>query len=61
MIAASDAKHYENLSENVYRFFPARLDNDGLKKIHGSNEKILKSNYKELIQFYHQVIVLANE
>jgi carboxypeptidase PM20D1 len=45
MIAATDAKHYEVLTENVYRFFPARLDSEGLKKIHGSNEKILKSNY----------------
>ena len=60
MIAASDAKHYENLSENVYRFFPARLDSEGLKKIHGSNEKIAKENYKELIRFYHQMMVLGS-
>lgn len=52
MIGATDARHYSHLTENVYRFFPLRANQDDLDRVHGTNERILISNYAEIIQFY---------
>ncbi len=56
MIAATDQKHYDGISENRYRFLPVQLDADALKGIHGVNEKIGVENYHAIIQFYEQLI-----
>jgi carboxypeptidase PM20D1 len=57
MIGATDARHYSDLTENVYRFFPLRANQDDLDRVHGTNERILISNYVEIIQFYARFIL----
>lgn len=57
MIGATDARHYSDLTENIYRFFPLRANQDDLDRVHGTNERILISNYKEIIQFYARFIL----
>ncbi|WP_373086311.1 M20 family peptidase [Sneathiella sp.] len=56
MLAGSDSKHYEDISENNYRFIPMRLGPDDLARIHGTNERILIDNYIEIIQFYRRLM-----
>lgn len=57
MIGATDARHYSELTENIYRFFPLRANQDDLDRVHGTNERILISNYQEIIQFYARFIL----
>lgn len=54
MIAATDARHYTHLTQNVYRFMPLRCDASDLDRVHGTNERIAISNYADMIRFYIQ-------
>ncbi len=56
MLAGSDTMHYESMSEDNYRFIPIRLGPDDLSRIHGTNERIMVENYKEVIQFYSRLM-----
>lgn len=60
MVGASDARHYRNLSDQVYRFAPLRLNNDSLSLLHGANERISKDSFYQAIQFYANLIFLSN-
>jgi carboxypeptidase PM20D1 len=57
----TDTKHYEPISENAYRFFPIRVNAENMTGFHGINEHIAVSNYKEIVQFYYQLILNLNE
>ncbi len=57
VIAATDSRHYSELSENIFRFLPVQLTNADLKCIHGIDEKISIDTYKKAIQFYYQMIL----
>ena len=57
MIGATDARHYAELSPNIYRFFPLRANQDDLDRVHGTNERISIDNYREIIQFYARFIL----
>ena len=45
------------LSENVYRFFAIKLNQNILKSFHGINERIAVSEIENMIRFYHQLIL----
>lgn len=57
----TDTKHYESISENAYRFFPVRINESNITGFHGINEHLAVSNYKEIVQFYYQLIQNLNE
>ena len=57
MTGATDARHYTNLTTNIYRFSPLRAAHDDIDRVHGTNERISIENYGEMIQFYAQVIL----
>ncbi len=57
VIAATDARHYERLSQQVLRFFPIKLRQEDLKRIHGVDERIGVEDYKTAIRFYKQLII----
>lgn len=56
MLAGSDSKHYQSISDNNYRFIPMRFGPDDLARVHGTNERIFIDNYVEIIQFYRRLI-----
>ncbi|CAM3800603.1 M20 family peptidase [Mesobacillus thioparans] len=56
MFAGSDAKHYDSISENTYRFLPVQLTSDDLNRMHGTNEHISIENYLDAIRFYMEII-----
>ena len=58
VVGATDARYYRNLSENIYRFTPYQLNDNDLKAMHGTNERIQTDTYKEMIRFY--MILLKN-
>jgi len=55
-IAATDSRHYWQLTDNIYRFLPVRLHKNDLSRIHGIDERISVKNYAEMIQFYHHFL-----
>lgn len=56
VIATTDSRHYQDISDNIYRFAPMIMKPEDLKRIHGINERISIENYKNGIRFYYQVI-----
>jgi carboxypeptidase PM20D1 len=56
----TDTKHYQKISENAYRFFPVRINASNMTGFHGINEHLAVSNYKEIVQFYYQLIQNLN-
>lgn len=56
VIAATDSRHYEAVSDHIYRFSPVRAGPQDLPRFHGTNERISVANLAELIRFYHRLI-----
>ncbi|MCC5916202.1 MAG: M20/M25/M40 family metallo-hydrolase [Cryomorphaceae bacterium] len=56
VLAATDARHFESLTPNVYRFMPFRLAPDDLPRIHGNNERLSIESFLEGIGFYQRFI-----
>ncbi|WP_153737535.1 M20 family peptidase [Aquibacillus halophilus] len=61
MFAGSDAKHYDKISENTYRFLPVLLTSEDLKRMHGTNEHLSVENFVNAIKFYVEVIKEADK
>lgn len=56
VIAATDSRHFVDLSDNVFRFCPFRLGPGDLARIHGVDERISIDNYQRIVKFYIQLI-----
>jgi carboxypeptidase PM20D1 len=52
----TDARYFYDISEEVYRFYPIRINSESMTRFHGIDEKISKENYRELIEFSYQLI-----
>lgn len=55
-VAASDSRHFHNLTSNVYRFRPIRATHADRERVHGINERIATDNYLEMIDFQKKLI-----
>lgn len=56
VVGATDARHYVNLSPNIYRFIPGVVAEADLARIHGTNERIAVDGYFDAIRFYRTLI-----
>lgn len=56
----TDARYFYDISDDVYRFYPMRLDPTNRTRFHGIDEKISKKNYKEIIEFSYHLIKQFN-
>jgi carboxypeptidase PM20D1 len=52
MLAGADARHYEGVAENVYRFQPVLFTSQDLEGVHGLNERLSIVNLDRMIRFY---------
>jgi carboxypeptidase PM20D1 len=59
VVVVTDARHYSELSSNVFRFLPLRLRPADLDRIHGLNERIAVPQYEAAIRTYRQLIATA--
>ncbi|HEX5684786.1 MAG TPA: M20 family peptidase [Ideonella sp.] len=59
MIGATDSRHFEAISDHIYRFSPVRAKPEDLARFHGTNERISAANLAELIRFYHRLVSQA--
>ena len=55
----ADARYFQGLSRNVFRFLPVRLTSEDLRRMHGTNERLAVRDYEQAIRFYRQLIVDA--
>ena len=51
-LAATDARHFPEVTENLFRFRPIRARPDDAGRIHGTDERIGIENFGEMIAFY---------
>ncbi|MEW9108455.1 M20 family peptidase [Cytobacillus gottheilii] len=56
MFAGSDAKHYDRIADNTYRFLPVLITSEDLTRMHGTNEHVSIDNYLNAIAFYMEVM-----
>lgn len=57
MLGATDSRHFEGISEHIFKFSPVRAGENDLPRFHGTNERIAIKNYAEMIRFYHQLVI----
>ena len=54
--AGTDARFYEAICKNVYRFLPITLESSDLARIHGVDERIKVEGYRKVVAFYRHLI-----
>ena len=55
-LAATDSRHYHDVTDNIFRFRPIRAVPADASRIHGTDERIGVENYLEMIQFQIRLI-----
>lgn len=56
VVVATDSRHFAEISENIFRFSPIRLDQSNISSIHGINERVSVAEFNKAIQFYAELI-----
>jgi carboxypeptidase PM20D1 len=56
VLGATDARHYRDLCDQIYRFTPVLSAPDDLHRVHGLNERIGVAAMGKMVQFYVQLI-----
>ncbi len=56
LIAGSDARHYQALSDSVYRFLPVSLAQADLARFHGPNERLAREQLVTMVGFYRSLL-----
>lgn len=59
LVAATDARHYESVSENVYRYIPYEISKQDVSRIHGVNERIKTKDFQKIIKFYQRAFLFS--
>ena len=59
MLAASDARHFDGISEQSFRFMPVRFNSEDLKRPHGTDERIAIDQLADMVRFYHRLLSQA--
>ncbi|WP_113927297.1 M20 family peptidase [Bacillus sp. P14.5] len=60
MVAGSDAKHYDSVADNTYRFLPVQITSEDLNRMHGTNEHVSVENYLNSVKFYIEFVRESN-
>jgi carboxypeptidase PM20D1 len=56
MLAGSDARHFDGITEQSFRFMPIRFNNEDLKRVHGTDERISVDQLADMVRFYHRLL-----
>ncbi|MFO1329783.1 MAG: M20 family peptidase [Rubrivivax sp.] len=59
MLAGSDARHFDGISDASYRFMPIRFDSADLQRPHGTDERIAVDQLVDMVRFYHRLLSQA--
>ena len=61
VLPGTDSRHFTGLSTNVYRFLPTRFEEEDMRRIHGTNERVGTSSYLDSVRFFHRLITNFDE
>ena len=56
VVGATDARHYESVAKDAYRFVFNRFGPGDIARVHGIDERIRVDNYAETVRFYAALI-----
>ena len=56
MLGGTDARYFEPLADQVFRFSPVKARAEDLSRFHGTNERMATANLVDLIRFYHRLV-----
>lgn len=56
VVGGTDAKHFEPIATDIYRFSPMIIHPGNIKSFHGLNERIAVDDFKKTVQFYKRLI-----
>jgi carboxypeptidase PM20D1 len=56
VVGATDSRYYQGLTNNIFRFVPVRMNDEDLKRIHGTNERISKADFKNVVTFFVEMV-----
>ncbi len=56
VVAATDSRHFTELTDDIYRFSPVVHDERDLERIHGTDERIAVDAYLDLIRYYDRLL-----
>lgn len=56
VMGGTDARRYESVCQNIYRFSPMVMEQEDLGRIHNVNERISMENIERSVQFFHRLI-----
>jgi carboxypeptidase PM20D1 len=57
VLGATDARHYQGIADDVYRFAPYVLGPDDTPRIHGTDERIGVEVYRDCVRFYQRLLI----
>ncbi|MDE0885305.1 MAG: M20 family peptidase [Myxococcota bacterium] len=60
LLGGTDSRYFRDLCDCVYRFLPIELESDGLRRAHGSNERIPVAGIADGVRFYRRLIENAD-
>lgn len=60
LIAATDSRHYQSLTKNIFRFLPITVGPNDTRRYHGIDERIAVRDYERLIRFYVRLLENLN-
>ena len=56
VVGATDSRYYYELSDQVYRFTPIKINEKNISSLHGINERIPVVDFENAIRFYVRLI-----
>ena len=59
MLAGSDARHFDGISDASFRFMPIRFNSEDLSRPHGTDERIATKQLADMVRFYHRLLQQA--
>ena len=61
VVAATDARHYEAVAENSYRFVGFETGPEEMRGIHGTDERVSQASYVQAVRIYYHLLRRAGE
>lgn len=56
VVGATDSRHFQKVSQNLYRFMPYKINDKNIGSFHGINEQISVQDFEDAIRFYMRFI-----
>ena len=56
VFGGTDARHFARVTENVYRFLPFRVTDEGRSRLHGVGERVAVSDLETAVRFYRELV-----